>query len=65
MVIAVPGSLSTFGGAGLTSLSGTGEFDPKDKHQIMKDEYGLKTARATARSMMELAKIIKADKDNV
>lgn len=65
MVIAVPGSLSTFGGAGLTSLSGIGDFDPKDKHQVLKDEYGLKTARATAMSMLELAKIIKAGKKNV
>ena len=65
MVIAVPGSLSTFGGAGLTSLKGTGEFDPKDRHQVLKDEYGLKTARATAKGMLELAKIIKAGKENL
>ena len=62
MVIGVPGSLPTFGGAGLTSLSGSGDFDPKDKHQVLKDEYGLKTARATAKSMLELAKVIKAGK---
>ena len=62
MVIGVPGSLSTFGGAGLTSLAGTGAFDAKDKHQVLKDEYGLNTARATARSMLALAKIIKAGK---
>jgi multimeric flavodoxin WrbA len=62
MIIAVPGSLSTFGGAGLTSLSGTGAFDVNDKHQVLKDEYGLNTARATAISMVELAKIIKAGK---
>ena len=65
MVVAVPGSLSTFGGAGLSSLSGTGEFDPKDKHQVLKDEYGMKTARAAAESMVELAKIIKAGKGNM
>jgi multimeric flavodoxin WrbA len=62
MVIGVPGSLSTFGGAGLTSLSGSGDFDPKDKHQVLKDEYGLKTARATAKSMLELTMVIKAGK---
>ena len=65
MVVAVPGSLSTFGGAGLSSLSGTGEFDPKDKHQVLKDEYGMKTARAAAESMVELAKIIKTGKGNM
>jgi multimeric flavodoxin WrbA len=58
MVIAVPGSLSTFGGAGLTSLSGTGEFDPKDKHQVLKDTYGIQTAIATSKSMVEPAKIV-------
>ena len=65
MVIAVPGRMSTFGGAGLSSLSGTGEFDPKDKHQVLKDEYGLKTAVATAKSMVQLARIIKAGKASV
>ena len=62
MVIAAPGSISTFGGAGLSSLAGTGEFDPKDKHQVLKDEFGLKTAKVTAKSMLELARIIKAGK---
>ena len=60
MVIAVPGSLSTFGGSGLTSLSGSGDFHPKDKHQVLKDEFGIKTSRQTAKSMVELTRIIKA-----
>ncbi len=62
MVIGVPGSVSTFGGAAFTSLGGTGAFDPADKHQVLKDEYGLKTAKATAKSMLELARIIKSGK---
>ena len=65
MVIAVPGSLSSFGAAGLSSLSGIGDFDPKDEHQVLKDEYGLKSARATAERMLELATIIKAGKGNI
>lgn len=52
----------TFGGAGLSGLQGTGEFDPKDRHQVLKDEYGLKTARETARGMLEPAQIIEAGK---
>ena len=59
MIIASPGSISTFGGAAVSSLGGTGEFDPKDKHQVLKDEHGLETARATAANMVELAKIVK------
>jgi len=65
MVIAVPGSLSTFGGAGLTSLGGTGEFDPKDKHQVIRDAYGMQTAIATAKSMVELTRIVLTGKNKV
>jgi len=31
----------------------------------LKDEYGMKTARAAAESMVELAKIIKTGKGNM
>jgi multimeric flavodoxin WrbA len=65
MLIAVPGSTSTFGGSGFTSLSGTGEFDVNDRHQVLKDEYGLKTARTTAESLLELARLIKAGKNAI
>ncbi len=64
MVIAVPGSMSTFGSAGLSSLSGTGDFDPKNKHQVLKDAHGLKSARATAESMIEPARIIKKGRED-
>ncbi|OQY01555.1 MAG: hypothetical protein B6I26_04315 [Desulfobacteraceae bacterium 4572_130] len=63
MLIAVPGSISTFGGAGVSSFSGTGDFDSKDKHQILKDKHGIKTAGLTAKSMVEIAHIIKKGKD--
>jgi multimeric flavodoxin WrbA len=63
MIIASPGSMSTFGGAGVSSLGGTGEFDPGDKHQVLKDEHGLVSARATAASLVELARIVKKGKD--
>jgi len=62
MVIAVPGSGSTFGGSGFTSLLGCGDFDPKNKHQVLKDGYGIKVSRRTAKSMVELMRIIKAGK---
>ncbi|MCP4683042.1 MAG: flavodoxin family protein [Desulfobacterales bacterium] len=59
MIIASPGSMSTFGGAGLSSPGGTGKFDPEKRHHILEDEYGLDTARATAASMVELVNIVK------
>ena len=65
MPIATPGSLATFGGAGVTSLGGTGEFDFKDKLQVLKDSFGLETARATAASLVELTEIIKRGKKSV
>jgi multimeric flavodoxin WrbA len=65
MIIASPGSMSTFGGAAHSSLGGTGKFDPKDKHQVLKDEHGLETARATAANMVELSKVIKAGKKEI
>jgi hypothetical protein len=65
MVIATPGSMATFGGGGVTSLGGTGEFDPKDKHQVLKDSFGLDTAKATAASLLELTEIVKKGKERV
>ena len=62
MIVASPGSMSTFGGAGYGSLNGTGQFDPKERHYVLKDEFGLETARATAASLVELAKIIQRGK---
>jgi multimeric flavodoxin WrbA len=62
MIIATPGSMSSFGGAAVSSLGGTGKFDIKDKHQVLKDAYGLETARATAASLVELVKIVQKGK---
>jgi len=65
MVIATPGSSATFGGAAVSSLGGTGEFDPKDKHQVLKDSFGLETAKLTAASLLELTEIVKRGKERV
>lgn len=62
MVIAGPGSISTFGGAAVSSLGGTGKFDPSDRHQVLRDSHGLASVRATAASLVELTKIIKKGK---
>jgi len=47
------------GAAGVSSLGGSGKFDPGDKHLILKDEYGLKSAHRLARRMVEIVRIIK------
>ncbi len=59
MIPAVPGSSSTFGGAAVSSIGGTGQFDPKDRHQVLKDDYGLDSAKSTAASAVELARIVR------
>jgi len=59
MLSAVPGTVCTFGGAGAGSLGGTGRFDPKDKSQVLQDEFGLMTARETAKGVVELIEAVK------
>jgi len=51
------------GAVGLSSLGGTGKFIPDDKLTVLKDEYGLKSARRLARRMVELIRIIKLGKE--
>lgn len=59
MIVAVPGTLSIFGGGAVSSIGGSGEDDPDDKHLVARDRHGLRTARATAKEMIELARIMK------
>lgn len=68
IIIAAPGPISTWGGSGLSSrFSFAGESDVKgdarDKHQVLHDTYGLKTVRETAKSLVDLTRIIKAGKE--
>ena len=42
------------GAGGVSSLDGTGKFVPDDKLGVLKDEYGLKSARRLVRRMVEL-----------
>ena len=52
-----------FGAAGLSTEHGTGKFDPKDKHGVLKDEIGLKSARNLARRTVEIACTLKTGRD--
>jgi multimeric flavodoxin WrbA len=49
-----------FGAGAVSSIHGDGTFDPKDKLQVLKDDFGLKGAEAIAVRMVEMARIIKA-----
>jgi len=51
---------SPFGATGLSSENGTGKFDPEDKLGVLRDEHGVKGARALGKRVAEVSKIIKA-----
>ena len=54
----------TFPGApGVATSGGTGKFDPDDKLMVLKDEFGLESARRLARRMVEVIKIVKLGKE--
>lgn len=48
---------------GVSSLSGTGKFTPDDKLMVLKDEYGLRSARRLARRMVELIRMVKLGRE--
>jgi len=54
---------TSLGAGGVSSLSGTGKFTPDDKLAVLKDEYGLRSARRLARRMVELIRISKVGKE--
>jgi len=51
---------SPLGAAGLASENGTGKFDPDDKLGVLRDEYGLKGARALGKRVAEITNLVKA-----
>lgn len=51
------------GAAGVSSFNGTGKFDLDDRHLVMRDEYGLKSARRLGRRMAEIISMVKAGKE--
>ena len=59
MIVAAAGCL---GGSGVASLGGDGSFDVNDRHQILKDEYGLALARRTVDRAFELAQMVRRAK---
>jgi len=52
-----------YGSGGLSSFQGSGKIDAQDKLMVLKDDLGLKGARALAGRMVEMAMIIKAGKE--
>lgn len=64
MIPAIPlGSGMMIGAAGLSSEGGTGRFDPKDRLGLLKDEYGLASARRLVQQAIEMSQLIKAGEE--
>lgn len=57
--------MSPFGAAVVSSIHGTGKFDPKDKSHVLKDEWGLHTTEMVVNRAIELGRIIKAGKESI
>ena len=58
----VPSRGVLYGAGGVSSLGGSGKIDPPDKLLILRDEWGIKGAKALGARVAELAEIIKAGK---
>ena len=54
---------ASLGAGGVSSLSGTGKFTPDDRLMVLKDEYGLRSARRLARRMVELIRMVKLGRE--
>lgn len=58
--VSVHHSGAFYGAGAVSSLHGDGTFDPSDKVQVLKDEWGMRGAHDMAVRMVEMARIIKA-----
>jgi hypothetical protein len=47
----------------LSSEEGTGKFDPRDKLGVLKDEFGIRSAHALAKRLVEVTRILKAGRE--
>jgi multimeric flavodoxin WrbA len=58
--VSVHHSGAFYGAGAVSSIHGDGTFDPSDKIQVLKDEWGMRGAHDIAIRVVELARIIKA-----
>lgn len=56
---------SLFGVVGLSSEGGEGKFDPKDKLGVLKDKYGMESARRLGRRTVQVATLLKAGEEKI
>ena len=52
-----------WGATALSSINGTGKYDPKDKLLALKDEYGMQAGATLAKRVAVTAKALKASKE--
>jgi len=61
-IIPVGAHMSPYGAAAVSSIHGAGEFNPEDRLQVLKDQWGLSTVEMVAKRAVKLAKIMQAGK---
>ena len=54
------GPAGSLGAHAVSSLGGTGEFDSEERHHVLKDEPGRRTARSLAKRCVILARLLQA-----
>jgi multimeric flavodoxin WrbA len=52
-----------YGAVGLSSYGGEGRVEPDDKLAVLKDKFGLRSARMLGKAVVEQAKLVKAGKE--
>jgi len=64
MIFPAPGMASTcaWGATGFSSEYGMGKFDPEERVGVLKDEFGLRSARSVGKRVAEVARIVRAGK---
>jgi len=61
MIVINPGpGTCQYGATGLSSDLGTGNFDPKDRLGVLKDEMGMKSAASLGERSVQIARVLKA-----
>ncbi len=65
MIPISPAGFSFYGAFGVSSIEGTGKFDPTDRIGVLKDSHGLAAAIALGKRMVEIARLIKEGRNAV
>lgn len=52
-----------WGATGISSYDGTGRFDPEDRLEVLKDQYGLRSARNLGKRVVDITRVLKSGQE--